>query len=182
MNIDLPELVAMTERIGAIFERHGLRYHLTGGVVSSHYGEMRNTQDVDIVVDMAACKDRQSLFLALKKEFYVDQGAFNDAICRKTLFQVLDMNTMLKADIYTASLYTASLLPDRFDRIVSGDSRWCGTTDFFSRGRDFVEAPLDQARQRTLPQGHCRDATGPGESRQRIPRGDRRTTRLQADP
>jgi len=116
MNIDLPELAALAEKIGAIFERHGLRYHLTGGVVASHYGEMRNTQDVDIVVDMDACKDRQTLFQDLKKEFYVDRRAFDEAVRMKSMFQVLDMNTMLRADIYTSSL-----LPRRFDNIVTAE-------------------------------------------------------------
>ena len=116
MNIDLPELASLAERIGTIFERHGLRYHLTGGVVASHYGEVRNTQDVDIVVEMNVCKNRQALFLDLKKEFYLDQGAYNDAIRLKSMFQVLDMNTMLRADIYTTSL-----LPYRFDRIVKAE-------------------------------------------------------------
>ena len=116
MNIDLPELAALAKKIGAIFERHGLRYHLTGGVVASHYGEMRNTQDVDIVVDMDACKDRQTLFQDLKKEFYVDQRAFDEAVRMKSMFQVLDMNTMLRADIYTSSL-----LPRRFDNIVTAE-------------------------------------------------------------
>ena len=116
MNIDLPELAALAEKIGAIFEHHGLRYHLTGGVVASHYGEMRNTQDVDIVVDMDSCKNRQSLFLDLKEVFYIDQRAYNEAIRMRSMFQVLDMDTMLRADIYTASL-----LPDRFDRIVNAE-------------------------------------------------------------
>jgi len=116
MNIDLPELAALAEKIGGILERHGLRYHLTGGVVASHYGEMRNTQDVDIVVDMNACKDRRSLFQDLKNEFYLDFGAFNEAIQMKSMFQVLDMGTMLRADIYTASM-----LPGRFSRIVMAE-------------------------------------------------------------
>ena len=116
MNIDLPELAALAERIGTIFGQHGLRYHLTGGVVASHYGEWRNTQDVDIVVEMDACKDRQALFQDLKKEFYVDQGAFDEAIQMKSMFQVLDMETMLRADIYTASV-----LPGRFDRVVKAE-------------------------------------------------------------
>ena len=116
MHIDLTELAALAEKIGTIFERHGLQYHLTGGVVAAHYGEARNTQDVDIVVDMDACKDRQSLFQELKNEFYVDQGAFDDAIKMKSMFQLLDMETMLRADIYTASV-----LPARFDRIVEAE-------------------------------------------------------------
>ena len=86
MNIDLTELAALAEKIGTVFEFHGLRYHLTGGVIASYYGEVRNTQDVDIVVEMDACKDRQALFQDLNKEFYVDQSAFDEAIRMKFMF------------------------------------------------------------------------------------------------
>ena len=116
MNIDLLELAALAEKICAILERHGLQHHLTGGVVAAHYGEARNTQDVDIVVDMGACKDRQALFQDLKKEFYIDQSAFDEAIQMKSMFQILDMDSMIRADIYTASM-----LPSRFDRVVQAE-------------------------------------------------------------
>ena len=116
MKVDIQELAELAEKLGTIFERHGLQYHLTGGVVASHYGEFRNTQDVDIVVEMEACKDRQALFQDLKKEFYVDQGAFDEAFQMQSMFQVLDMETMLRADIYTASV-----LPGRFERVVKAE-------------------------------------------------------------
>jgi hypothetical protein len=116
MNIDIVELALLAKKIGKILEHYGMQYHLTGGVVASHYGEFRNTQDVDMVVDMDACKDKQSLFLELKKDFYVDQSAFDEAIQMKSMFQVLDMDSMLRADIYTASI-----LPNRFERVVSAE-------------------------------------------------------------
>jgi uncharacterized protein (DUF1330 family) len=116
MIIDIQELAELAEKLGAIFERHGMQYHLTGGVVASHYGEFRNTQDVDIVVEMDACKDRQSLFQELKKEFYVDQSAFDEAIKMKSMFQVLDMDTMLRADVYASSV-----LPARFERVIKAE-------------------------------------------------------------
>jgi len=116
MNIELQELTKLAKKIGEILDRYGMRYHLTGGVVASHYGELRNTQDVDIVVEMDACKDRQALFQDLKKEFYIDQSAFDEAIQMKSMFQILDMDTMLRADIYTASV-----LPCRFERIVQAE-------------------------------------------------------------
>jgi hypothetical protein len=116
MNIALRELAELAKKIGEILDRYGMQYHLTGGVVASHYGELRNTQDVDIVVEMNACKDRQALFQELKKEFYLDQEAFDEAIRMKSMFQVLDMDSMLRADIYTASV-----LPSRFDRVVKAE-------------------------------------------------------------
>ncbi|MDR1964559.1 MAG: hypothetical protein LBQ50_12330 [Planctomycetaceae bacterium] len=116
MDITLLELAELAQKIGTILEQHGIRYHLTGGVVAAYYGEMRNTQDVDIVIDMAACRNLSALFNDLKKVFLIDKTTFNEAIRLKSMFQVLDIETMLRADIYTASV-----LPDSFEHIVSAD-------------------------------------------------------------
>jgi uncharacterized protein (DUF1330 family) len=116
MSVDLRILTVFAKKIGSIFERYGMRYYLTGGLISSHYGEWNNSYVVDIVVEMDACKDRQGLFQEFKKEFYIDQQTFNEAIRMKSMFQLLDMNTMLRADIYTASV-----LPCRFERIVEAE-------------------------------------------------------------
>ena len=35
----------------ALFERHAIRFHLTGGLTSVLYGEPRMTQDIDIVIE-----------------------------------------------------------------------------------------------------------------------------------
>ena len=40
MKIDIQELAELAEKIGSIFEHHGLQYHLTGGVVASHCGKL----------------------------------------------------------------------------------------------------------------------------------------------
>jgi phosphorylcholine metabolism protein LicD len=116
MNITLLELAELAKKIGIILERHGLPFYLTGGVVAAHYGEIRNTQDVDIVVNMAICEDVTALFDDLKKEFLIDKTAFDDAIRLKSMFQILDVGTMLRADIYTEPI-----LPDCFQNVVSVD-------------------------------------------------------------
>ncbi|MDR3109330.1 MAG: hypothetical protein LBU65_06550 [Planctomycetaceae bacterium] len=116
MNITLLELAELAQKIGSILERHSIRYHLTGGVVASYYGESRNTQDVDIVIDITACRNSKALFDDLKKEFLIDERTFNDAIRLKSMFQVLDMKTMLRADIYTDSVLSSS-----FDHLVPVD-------------------------------------------------------------
>lgn len=113
MTVTLPELAELAKKIGSILDQHGIRYHLTGGVVASHYGETRNTQDVDIVIDMPACENPLALFDDLKKEFYIDWGAFEEAIRLKSMFQILDVDSMLRADIYTTTV-----VPDPFSRSV----------------------------------------------------------------
>ena len=41
-------------RLVGILQRHGVRFHLTGGITSIAYGEPRMTQDVDVVVENVA--------------------------------------------------------------------------------------------------------------------------------
>src|SRR5438132_246256 len=46
----LPETM---ERISTILEELGLRFHFTGGVAASYYGDPRFTQDLDLVIQLA---------------------------------------------------------------------------------------------------------------------------------
>jgi len=104
MEIPLLELAELAQKIGAVLQKHDIPYHLTGGVVASHYGETRNTQDVDIVIDFSKCKNRNALFADLKSELYVDRQAFDEAIQTNSMFQVLDIESVLRADIYVKSV------------------------------------------------------------------------------
>ena len=40
------------ERISRILEALGLRFHFTGGVAASYYGDPRFTQDLDLVIQL----------------------------------------------------------------------------------------------------------------------------------
>ncbi|MDR0869557.1 MAG: hypothetical protein LBN39_02065 [Planctomycetaceae bacterium] len=100
-------------KIGSIFNRHGVAFHLTGGVVASYYGEQRNTQDVDIVAQMASCRNPDALFDDLRKLFLLDKGTYNEAIRNKSMFQILDIDTLARADIYAATD-----VPKSFERAV----------------------------------------------------------------
>jgi len=104
MEIPLLELAELAQKIGAVLQKHDIPYHLTGGVVASHYGETRNTQDVDIVIDFSKCKNRNTLFADLKSVLYVDRQAFDEAIQTNSMFQVLDNESVLRADIYVKSV------------------------------------------------------------------------------
>ncbi len=50
--MDQPDFIATLKRVTDSLQRLGLRYHLTGGLISSYYGEPRLTQDIDIVVPL----------------------------------------------------------------------------------------------------------------------------------
>ena len=98
-----------------VLNRFGIRFHLTGGITSVAYGEPRMTQDVDLVLD----RDR---VLAIRDEFlsslsdagflFSEQTAHRAIDCRQ-MFQLLDMDQVIKLD-----LYVRCLIPGELDRSV----------------------------------------------------------------
>ena len=113
--ITILELAQLAKKAGEIFESQGIRYQLTGGVVASYYGEQRSTQDVDIVIEVQNIDTQKSdaLFRALSQSFMVSQTAFREAFARKSMFQILDLETMLRGDIYVGGI-----IANRFERAV----------------------------------------------------------------
>jgi hypothetical protein len=115
MNGTIEELAELAGKIGGIMKEMQIPYFLTGGVVSSFYGEQRSTQDVDVVISLANTKkeDVDKLFQELQKQFMVSRSAFDEAISRNRMFQALDIKTMLRADINVGGMSF-----DRFDKII----------------------------------------------------------------
>lgn len=94
-----------------IFRKHGIRFHLTGGLTSVLYGEPRMTQDIDIVVDNRALTDQFDSFLEMlgKSDFLFDATSFRKAVEQKGMFQLFDNVEALKLDIYPRELIAGEL-------------------------------------------------------------------------
>lgn len=82
-----------------VLRDRGIPYHVTGGLVSSYYGEPRLTQDVDFVVRLAPSDSR---FLAedLSHEFLVDRQRVARAVETGGMFQALHREQVIKADFH----------------------------------------------------------------------------------
>jgi hypothetical protein len=98
-----------------VLERLKIRFHLTGGIASVAYGEPRMTQDLDLVLDrerVLAVRDR---FLKALSEagFLFDEQTARNAIDSRQMFQLLDMEQVIKLD-----LYVRCLIPGELDRSV----------------------------------------------------------------
>ncbi|MGB0600300.1 MAG: nucleotidyl transferase AbiEii/AbiGii toxin family protein [Rubripirellula sp.] len=94
-----------------IFQRLGIRFHLTGGVTSILYGEPRMTQDIDMVVDNQALADQLETFLRLLDtgDFLFDATSVRRAVERREMFQLLDKVEALKLDVYPRELIAGEL-------------------------------------------------------------------------
>jgi hypothetical protein len=97
--VNTPDIVAATDPIVVAFERLGVDYSIAGSVASSAHGIARATLDVDLVADLVAA-NVDPLVSALEDNYYIDKDAALDAIRRRSMFNVIHLDTMLKVDIY----------------------------------------------------------------------------------
>lgn len=101
------------QKVARVLNECGIRYHLTGGLVSVYYAEPRFTQDADLVVDPVQLQARLDQFLeALQRLDYVAHpSTIRDAVARQRMFQIIDSQEGLKVD-----LYPRELVPGELDR------------------------------------------------------------------
>ncbi len=86
-------------RLVRAFDRLGIRYLVGGSLARSIYGIPRATQDVDLVADIRLSQV-DGLASALAGVFYVDAEMIRDAVRRQASFNVIDLATMFKADVF----------------------------------------------------------------------------------
>jgi hypothetical protein len=103
-------------RLLEILTRHGVRFHLTGGIASVAYGEPRMTQDLDIVVQNPSLAARLDSFIAAAEQagFMFDAEAVRRGVAEQAMFQLFDMAEALKIDIYPREM-----IPGELDRSAS---------------------------------------------------------------
>jgi len=98
-------------KIEAILVRHEIRFHLTGGLTGTAYGEPRMTQDIDLVIDpdqTGRVVDHLVESLA-ESDFMFDEPALRQAVKKGGMFQLLDQREVLKLDMYPRELIEGEL-------------------------------------------------------------------------
>jgi hypothetical protein len=102
-------------KLAAILDRLGIRFHITGGLTSVAYGEPRLTQDIDLVLDAERLLTVQDEFLNSLSQagFHFSEHSARQAIASRRMFQLLDVEQVIKLD-----LYLACLIPGELDRSV----------------------------------------------------------------
>ena len=93
------EIFQVTRRVVAAFDVAGVRYFLGGSVASALYGEARSTRDIDLVAAMLP-HQVEPFLTALGNEFYADAAAIGAAVAARRSFNVIHLDTMMKADIF----------------------------------------------------------------------------------
>ena len=80
-------------------EELGVPYHIGGSVASSIYGILRATIDADLIADLRL-EHVRPLVIRLQTDYYIDEDMIRDAIKRRSSFNVIHLETMLKVDVY----------------------------------------------------------------------------------
>jgi len=96
---NVPDILAAITPIVEALEELGIPYHIGGSVASSLYGLPRLTIDADLVADIRM-KHVRPLVKQLETDYYIDEDMIRDAIKRRSSFNVIHLDTMLKVDIF----------------------------------------------------------------------------------
>jgi alkanesulfonate monooxygenase SsuD/methylene tetrahydromethanopterin reductase-like flavin-dependent oxidoreductase (luciferase family) len=83
----------------AVLEKLNIKYVIGGSYASSAHGEARSTNDIDILAAITV-KQARALAAELQVKFYADEQAIERAVRAKQHFNVIDMDTMFKIDIF----------------------------------------------------------------------------------
>lgn len=86
-----------------VLESLGIDYFIGGSVASGIWGELRYTQDLDLIADIQP-HHLQDLVTAFSPRFYVSEIAIQEAIDRRQSFNLIDNNTGWKIDIFVLAL------------------------------------------------------------------------------
>ncbi len=93
------QVLAAISPIVEALEQLGVSYHIGGSVASSVYGILRATIDADLVANLQLEQVRP-LVKRLEAEYYIDEDMVRDAIKRRSSFNVIHLDTMLKVDVF----------------------------------------------------------------------------------
>lgn len=97
----MDDIIAITLRLASLCQQLGIRYLVGGSLASSLHGIPRATQDVDLVLEIG--QDDVAAFVnSLRDDFYLDEETIRDAIDRRTSFNLIDLRSYFKADVFVA--------------------------------------------------------------------------------
>ena len=138
------EIFQVTRLVVAAFDATRVRYFLGGSVASAVYGEARSTRDIDFVAVMLP-HHVEPFLAALGNEFYADATAIGAAVAARRSFNVIHLDTMVKADIFVfkADAFGRSQFTRRTARQLNQDDP---TSIYVASAEDTVLAKLQWYR------------------------------------
>ncbi|EAQ79109.1 hypothetical protein [Blastopirellula marina] len=95
------DIVDALTLVVAAFESLEIRYYIGGSVASSYHGAARSTMDVDVVSEIPATAV-SALLTSLGGSYYASESAIQDAIRRRSCFNLIHLPTSFKFDVFVS--------------------------------------------------------------------------------
>ncbi|MHA1378465.1 MAG: DUF6036 family nucleotidyltransferase [Candidatus Helarchaeota archaeon] len=99
----MAEIENIISRIEKIFSSINLKYVIVGGIAIIHYGHLRTTQDIDIILEDNRVKFPKLLKLFKKNNFSVNVDDFYQSYKEKSHVNIFDEKSYLRLDVKVAS-------------------------------------------------------------------------------
>lgn len=93
-------LVALAPVLDALL-RLGVRHYVGGSIASSAHGVPRASIDADVVAELLPAH-AAPLAATLRGAYYVPEQRLGEAIARRTSFNVIHLDTMVKVDVFVS--------------------------------------------------------------------------------
>ena len=99
MTPEAPESLRVLLQVVQVLEKLGVEYHVGGSYASSMHGVPRQTQDIDLVVNLPLdLVDK--LVRSLADDFFVQENPARDAVKARQSFNAVHLSTGLKVDFF----------------------------------------------------------------------------------
>ena len=95
------DLVAALTPVAEALENLGVRFYVGGSVASSFHGASRSTMDVDLVCELGT-DQIEGFISAIGDDFYASRSAIQDAVHRKSCFNLIYLPTSYKVDVFVS--------------------------------------------------------------------------------
>jgi len=93
----MDEQLEFVKEIARRLDGAGIPYMLTGSLAMAVYAVPRMTRDIDLVVEVFP-KDAKRLAALFSEDCYVDEDTVQDAVSRRTMFNIIHNMWVIKAD------------------------------------------------------------------------------------
>lgn len=146
----------LLRHVVGVLEKLGLRYLVTGSVVTIFFGEPRVTNDIDIVVALPIERISDFLDAFPEDEFYLSEAAIREAVKASGQFNIIHPASGLKVDVMIPQ--DTPFNQSRFSRSV----RVTPDGDFdasFASVEDVIIKKMESYREGGSEK-HLRDITG----------------------
>jgi hypothetical protein len=95
------DLIAAVRPVLDVLRDLGVSHYVGGSIASSAHGVARSSIDADVVAELRP-EHAARLCAALQGAYYVPETRVRDGIARKTSFNVIHLESMLKVDVFVS--------------------------------------------------------------------------------